>query len=130
MAGKFTKTIYGKLIATIVLALVLYLATVNIFFRILFHEPSKEFDKATWKADTVKRYQMADNIINEKILISKDSSQVKELLGIPAWKNDSLQTWIYDMGMGGGGLGFLFHQLKVEFSDNKVIHVIHGKIMD
>lgn len=135
--SKFIKQKTYKFIATFLLTIVmtpfLYLGAVAIFFSILFHEPTRNFDKNSWLLDETKRYEMADNIINKKQLIGKDTNQIKALLGDTPLKypeSANQVTWTYDMGMGGGGLGFLFHSLGVKFKDNRVILVEHYEIKD
>ena len=118
---------------TIVLTAVLYVAAVYIFFSILFHEPERKFDQVSWSADRTHRFQMADNIIKNKLLIGKDTAQVKALLGdthIKYYGSNQQTIWTYDMGNGGGGLGFLFHSLAIEFRENKAILVSHQEIAD
>ena len=73
---------------------------------------------------------MGDDIVKSKILIGKDSNQVKQLLGQPTWQDSLNTSWTYDMGMGGGGLGFLFHNLSVQFDKAKVVKVGHIRIKD
>jgi hypothetical protein len=74
---------------------------------------------------------MAGNIIKSKILIGKDTSQVKQMLGEPTWTNARTQNWTYDMGTGGGGLGFLFHNLDLKLDNKgKVTSVEHIEIPD
>lgn len=68
---------------------------------------------------------MANSIIDSKILIRKDTNQVKQILGKPTLQNDFTKEWIYDMGMGGGGLGFLFHNLIFKFNSYRVTAVLH-----
>jgi len=125
------KRVIATCIGTIVLTPLLYIGAIYIFFSILFHEPKRKFDKFSWNSDKTHRFQMADNIIKSKLLIGKDSTQVKALLGdTPVKYNNPTQHWSYDMGNGGGGLGFLFHNLSIKFKENKVTHVEHHQIAD
>ncbi len=73
---------------------------------------------------------MGNNIIESKMLIGKDTNQVKQMLGEPTRIGGPTLQWTYDMGMGGGGLGFMFHNLHIKFKDQKVVSVEHGKIRD
>ncbi len=82
-----------------------------------------------WQTDREGRFQMAGDIIESKRLLGKDTSQVKQILGDAAWGNSD-STFVYDMGFGGGGLGFMFHHLIVKFDNNKVVLVEHAKIRD
>lgn len=93
-------------------------------------EPSQEFNQTKWLAAKSERFSMGDDIVTSKLLLDKDSIQVKELLGEPNMKNSTTNSWIYDMGTGGGGLGFLIHHLSVTFEKNKVAKVDHHSVKD
>ena len=73
---------------------------------------------------------MALDLIDSKLLMGKDTNQVKQLLGDPTFGMNNENSYIYDMGFGGGGLGFMFHHLIVKFESNKVVSVEHAKIRD
>ena len=72
---------------------------------------------------------MGDDIVKSKILLGKDTNQVKQLLGKPTWQDSINISWTYDMGFG-GGFGFLFHNLEINFDKNKVAKVDHIRIKD
>ncbi|WP_051189721.1 hypothetical protein [Daejeonella oryzae] len=93
------------------------------------YEHSLDFNQLKWMKDREKRYQMANDLIESKILIGKDTSQVKQILGIANSVNTDGE-WVYTMGMGGGGLGFMFHNLIIKFDNHKVLAVEHAKIPD
>ena len=99
--------------------------------------PAKDFDQSQWQTDKVGRFQMAGDIIKSKMLIGRDTNQVKQLLGDPTWRSDSTyqeelkNSWFYDMGMGAGGLGVVFHTLSMKFDNNKkVVAIKHSKMQD
>jgi len=118
-------------IATIILAPIIYVGLVYIFFSSLFNEPNRDFDRTNWLNNKTTRFQMAKHIIESRMLIKKDTVQIKQMLGDPSWKNDSLFSWRYDMGQGGGGLGFLFHYLNINLdSSHKVVSVSHTEFKD
>jgi hypothetical protein len=73
---------------------------------------------------------MAYDIINKKMLIDKDSNQVKLILGNPDWRYKPKNQWVYEMGSGGGGLGFVFNNLYISFEHNKVDSVKHIRVQD
>jgi hypothetical protein len=73
---------------------------------------------------------MAGDIIDSKMLIGKDTNQVRQILGDATWGMNNDSSFVYDMGFGGGGLGFMFHHLVVKFDNNKVVSVEHAKIRD
>ena len=117
--------------ATLIGTPIIYVGLIMLFMFVLTYTPSKDFDKTQWIADKEGRFQMAGDIINSKMLINKDTIQVKQILGDPTWGGDTTHVWAYDMGFGGGGLGFLFHHLNLKLDSNsKVVSVEHIKIRD
>lgn len=129
--------IFNSLIRNIVtwtctfgLALITYIGIIEIFMFTLSREPSRDFDQSKWMTNKEERFEMADDLINRKVLIDRDSSQIIQLLGIPLVRDSLNLNWIYDLGSGGGGFGFLFHQLRITFDKNKAIKVEHIRIPD
>jgi hypothetical protein len=74
---------------------------------------------------------MVDDILKSKMLYGNDTMAVKELLGEPDWRHDSVRhrqgvnIWEYDMGSGGAGLGFTFYYLNLRFRNDKVDSVYY-----
>jgi hypothetical protein len=140
LLSRFIKQKTIKLItafmATIVLTPFLYLMGVSIFFSLLFQEPSRKFDQNAWLANKTKRYQMAEDMINRKLLIGKDTNQVKNMLGHSTKtsqykrRTDTLTEYTYDLGMGGGGLGFQLNYLTIKFNKGLVISVEQQTVSD
>jgi hypothetical protein len=122
--------------ATLIGTPIVYVGLIMLFIFGMTYTPSKDFDKSQWLTGKEGRFQMASDIISSKMLIGKDTNQVKQMLGEPTWGSDSTwrpdttNTWTYDMGMGGGGLGFLFHNLVIKFEKQKVVAVAHSEIRD
>jgi len=117
--------------ATLIGTPIIYVVLIMLFMFVLTYTPSKDFNKLQWSTNIEGRFQMADDIISSKMLINKDTNQVKQILGKPSWTSAKTKVWSYDMGLGGGGLGFLFHNLNLTLNDNgKVISVEHVKIRD
>lgn len=117
--------------ATLITTLLIYLVLFQLLLFSLTYTPSRDFDRKLWSSNKENRFQMAGNIIKSKILIGKDTSQVKQMLGEPTWINARTQNWTYDMGIGGGGLGFLFHNLDLKLDNKgKVTSVEHIEIPD
>ncbi len=115
---------------TIFLTPIIYVGLVIAFISWLIYTPSKDFDESQWSTNKEERFQMADDIIDSKMLIGKDTNQVKQILDEPEWRDNLMPKWTYDMGMG-GGFGFLFNRLNLKFDENhKVISVEHEKIND
>ena len=125
-----TRKFTGLTIA-IIATPVIYLGLIRLLMFWITHTPSQSFDKTKWLTEKEDRFLMADDIIDSKMLINKDTNQVKQILGDPTWRSDTIKTWSYDMGFGGGGLGFLFHNLNVKLdNEGKVISIRHVEIRD
>lgn len=77
-----------------------------------------------------KRYEMVKDLIQSNIVAGKDTNEVKALIGEPDLRNDTSQIWNYNMGEGGGGLGFRMHYLVVKFTADRVIDIWHQRITD
>ncbi|MFT3911649.1 MAG: hypothetical protein QM737_19660 [Ferruginibacter sp.] len=88
------------------------------------------FDKSRWSSQISKRFEMADDIIDSEMLIGKDTNQVKEMLGEPAWRISFSNQWNYHMGWEVAGLGALVHNLFLTFEDGKVKKVVDAKERD
>jgi len=122
--------------ATLIGTPLIYGGLIMLFMFGITYTPSKDFDKIQWLTDKEGRFQMAGDITTSKMLIGKDTTQVKQILGEPTWggdstwRQDTINTFTYDMGMGGGGLGFMFHNLIIKFDKGKVVSVDHVKIRD
>ena len=118
-------------LATLIVTPVIYNGLIILFIFWISYTPSKNFDKSQWLTDKEERFQMADDIIKSKIIIGKDTNQVKQILEEPPWRDNKAKKWTYEMGCGGGGLGFLFHNLDLNL-DKKgiVISVVHIEIRD
>lgn len=116
--------------ATLIGTPLIYVGLITLFMFGMTYTPSKDFDKSQWLKDREGRFQMAGDIIDRKILISKDTNEVKHLLGDPTWRQDAIKAWTYDMGWGGGGLGFLGHYLVLKLNNGNVVEVEHAKVRD
>ena len=114
----------------------IYLGLIHLMLFAFSYTPHRHFNKTDWEKYKEIRHQMAEDIINNKMLIGKDSFQVKDLLGEPDGRGNMnspekyRNSWLYEMGVGGGGLGFMFHRLIIIFDQNKIVRVEHAKIRD
>jgi hypothetical protein len=117
--------------ATLIATPLLYTSLVLLFVFGLPLEPRKNFNKQEWLTDREGRFEMSRDIIKSKILLGKDTSQVKDILGDPAWGSDTTSVWTYDMGFNGSGFGINFHHLNLTLDNSgKVTSVEHIKIRD
>ena len=117
--------IFIGLIISIMFGIIFYVFSVAGLIYFLTKEKSRDFDKKDWillNEDIEKRlhrYEMIDDLIDSRVLIDKDSIQVKELLGKPNYKNTNENVWTYEAGTG-GGFGFVDHFLEIYYKKNKV----------
>lgn len=127
--------IFIGLIISIMFGIIFYVFSVAGLIYFLTKEKSRDFEKKDWillNEDIEKRlhrYEMIDDLINSKVLINKDSIQVKELIGEPNYRNKKEGVWTYEAGTG-GGFGFLDHFLEIYFKKSKVQKLQHKRIQD
>ncbi|GAB1356992.1 hypothetical protein MASR1M29_11600 [Cloacibacterium normanense] len=127
--------IFIGLIISIMFGIIFYVFSVAGLIYFLTKEKSRDFDKKDWillNEDIEKRfhrYEMIDDLIDSRVLIDKDSIQVKELLGKPNYKNTNENVWTYEAGTG-GGFGFVDHFLEIYYKKNKVQKIKHKRIQD
>ena len=127
--------IFIGLIISIMFGIIFYVFSVDGLIYFLTKEKSRDFDKKDWillNEDIEKRlhrYEMIDDLIDSRVLIDKDSIQVKELLGKPNYKNTNENVWTYEAGTG-GGFGFVDHFLEIYYKKNKVQKIEHKRIQD
>lgn len=107
-----------------------YLAFTWLVYKVITYERQSKFNRDKWVTEKYRRHEMAKDLIQSGIMAGKDSNEVKTILGEPDNRNDSLQTWNYNMGQGGGGPGFTIHYLVVKFSADSVSTIWHQKIVD
>jgi hypothetical protein len=135
---KFIKTDKTRrittLAATLIMTPLIYAALILLLIYWITYTPASGFDKSKWMMGKQGRFEMAGDIISSKMLISRDSNEVKQILGEPSsgsnrtWRSDTINIWTYDMGWGGGGLGFMFHVLYIKFNKEHVVNVKHVKV--
>lgn len=116
--------------STVALVPAIYLVFVKFIVFAINYEPSQKFDKEQWQQQPDKRWQMADDLINRELLIGKDTNGIQEMLGGNYQRYPGDSVWRYDMGTGGGGLGFSFHSLFVIVKSGKVVSVSRARIND
>lgn len=117
-------------VGTIILTPLIYAALITIFFSILFHQPTRKFDKDKWFADRERRYEMRDDIVESGILKEKNKKEIIELVGPPDLGTDTTDVWNYDLGTSGAGLGWQFNTLLVTFDNNRVVKVEKQEVVD
>lgn len=117
-------------ITRLIYACFTYAAFVWLVLNVITYEKQVIFNRQKWIAEKSRRHEMAEDLINSNILSGKDSNVVKQILGEPASRIDSVQNWNYYLGTGGGGFGFTMHSLVIEFKGDSVKNVFHYRITD
>lgn len=128
--GRFFKSI----LLAVFVAPVVYFLLVFILILSTTREKSRDFDSVIWQANSktesgTDNYEMVDDLIYSRVLIDKDSSEVRKILGSPALKDRKKKFWQYYTGTS-TGFGFTDHQLVVKFANNKVIMLEHIRQQD
>ncbi|MFZ1357815.1 MAG: hypothetical protein WAS28_04975, partial [Saprospiraceae bacterium] len=100
-----------------------------IYLSWFLYEPERGFDRQRWFTDEGLRYEMKEDIVDNKMLEGKSKNQVIELIGRPDNK-DSLNIWNYYLGSSSAGLGWQYNYLKLIFEKEKVKEVKTGSVMD
>jgi hypothetical protein len=119
------RRIVATWIATLFVTPVVYSLLVVLFVFGLPFETRRDFNQQQWLNDREGRFTMAHDIIKGRILIGKDTTEVKEVLGTPSFGGDTTQVWFYDMGMGDG---YHSHNLRLWLDSNRrVASVEHLK---
>jgi preprotein translocase subunit YajC len=120
---------WTSIVATLIVAPILYFGLIIGIFSYLFYEPQYDFKKERWFADKNARFEMRDDLVNSRILIGKSKSEIIDLIG-KSDSNDSTENWTYDLGMSGAGFGWQFNYLKLTFENDKVSDVKKQEIVD
>lgn len=120
---------WTSIIATTIIAPILYFGLILAVLSYLFYEPQYDFNTERWFADKSARFEMRDDLVNSRILIGKSKSEIIELIG-KSESNDSTKIWTYDLGVSSAGFGWQFNYLKLTFENGKVSAVNKQEIID
>ena len=84
--------IFMSSIISIVFGILFYIISFVGLIYFLTREKSREFNKEDWSISNninnkLSKYEMIDDLIDSEILLNKDSTKVKNILGIPDFRN-------------------------------------------
>ena len=99
---------------------IVYLGLILIWFAVATYYPERTFEKDKWTTDVEKRYEMTDDLVNNKKLIGKTKKEIIELLGQEENNLDSLR-WTYYIGYKPSIIGIDPDVLEIEFKDDIVV---------
>ncbi len=120
-------------VAALLLSPLLLIGLTRLFMVGITYEPSRAFSEASWQNNPDSRYHMAGNLVNDGLLVGKDTMAVKELIGDPFFRRDMQNgtfQWEYKMGEGAGGMGAQYHFLLLTVNKNKVTEAFHSRMKD
>lgn len=119
----------STIIGTIILTPILFYGIIYLFLSFIFYEPQYKFDKEKWFNEKHQRFEMRDDIVKREIFLNKSKKGVLNFIGEPTL-GDTTDIWIYELGMGGGGVVFQFNQLIVTFKNDTVRKVEKLEVID
>jgi outer membrane protein assembly factor BamE (lipoprotein component of BamABCDE complex) len=106
-------------VGTIFLTPIIYFALCIAIIAYISYYPTKTFDETIWRTDTEKRYEMTEDIIDNKLLIGKTKDQIIKTLGDDYFKYDE-NRWGYDVGFVPRLFNIDPDVLDIHFKDDKV----------
>lgn len=107
-------------LTTIALTPVIYVGLILIWFAVASYYPERDFEKEKWMTDIEKRYEMADDLVDNEKLIGKTKKEIIELLGQEE-NNPEGSHWIYYIGCKPSLIGIDPDILEIEFKGDKVV---------
>lgn len=113
-----------SIVLTPVVYFYLFYPMLNIFSS---YHHKKYFDTVAWKNKPDLRYEMANQLINDSILIGKNKNDIEIQLGKPEWlgwddkiKANSQEKWNYNMGFLPGAFNNMQECIELQFINNTV----------
>ncbi|SHI56755.1 hypothetical protein [Algibacter luteus] len=90
----------------------------------------KYFDAEAWEEKPALRYEMANQMLKDSLLIGKNKDDIETLLGEPEWlgwdeniKAISPEKWNYNMGFVPGAFNNMQECIELQFENNNVTSV-------
>ena len=117
------------LVGSVTLAALICWIGFNNFKSFIISQKQQTFNQKLWLEDQNSRWEMRDDLVSSRLLIGKDSTTIKRMLGLPTTKDDDL-AWVYHLGTGVADLGFVFSTLAIHFEDGKVKSATYEDVID
>jgi len=118
------------------IGIILYVFSVSLIIYALTKENHRQFERENWilvgedMDKRLSRFEMIDDLIEIKILIKKDTLEIKQILGEPNWRDEEKNKWIYEAGTG-ASFGFIDHYLDIYYNEShKAVKLEHREIRD
>ena len=129
LVGRWVKRpVSRNLVAGVVTVLatpVVYATLIFLWVAVASYYPKREFDQTHWVQDKEKRYEMSKAIIDDKLLIGKTKSEVRQMLGHENNDNntDASDYWRYYLGYAPAMFSIDYDVLDIYFEKGKVVRV-------
>lgn len=72
---------------------VIYVGLILIWLSIETYYPERDFDKGKWTENVEKRYEYADDLVDNEKLVGLTKNEIKEILGEPDYENEHSMTY-------------------------------------
>ncbi len=120
-------TFLVSLILSPIVYFYMFYPMLNIFSS---YHHQKYFDAEAWEEKPALRYEMANQMLKDSLLIGKNKDDVETLLGEPEWfgwdeniKVNSPEKWNYNMGFVPGAFNNMQECIELQFENNSVTSV-------
>jgi hypothetical protein len=80
-------------LTTFFLTLVIYVGLFLTWICIETYYPERDFDKEAWTENEEKKYENANNLVDNQKLIGLTKTEIKEKLGEPNYENENSMTY-------------------------------------
>lgn len=117
-------TILVSLVLTPIVYFYMFYPMINIFSS---YHHEKHFDAEAWEEKPALRYEMANQIITDSLLIGKNRNDIEALFGKPEWlswdeklKANSKNKWNYNLGFKPGAFNNMQECIELQFTNNTV----------
>ena len=114
------------IISALGLSTFLYVSVIVVWISVISYYPTRDFDKEVWQQDKLKRYEMTEDIIDNKMLIGKTRSEVIKLLGND-YSGAIGRRLTYEVGHVPGLFNIDPDFLEIEFENGVVTNVWQHK---
>ena len=105
-------------LTTIFATPVIYVGLIFTWISIETYYPKRDFDKEKWAINIEKRYEYADDLVDNEKLIGLSKQEIKEILGEPESETENSMT--YYLGFSPRHfIGIDPDYLEINFKDNK-----------
>ncbi|SFC61375.1 hypothetical protein SAMN04487891_11528 [Flagellimonas taeanensis] len=110
------------IISALLLSPFVYVSLIIIWVFSASYYTSNDFDKTEWDSNVEERYRMAEDIIDNKMLIGKTRSDVIQILG-SKYSNNNEDYLSYELGIKPGLFNIDPDYLYIKFKNEIVLSV-------